>query len=310
VLAALDEQIDSLTRHRLRRAHSRIDAGELPELREFDLIRGLAGIGAYLLHRQRGAELLRDVLLYLVRLSEPLDAPDGRILPGWWSCNTPDDRPSSRWPGGHGNFGMAHGIAGPLALLSAGMRRGISVPGQAEAIRRICEWLDRWRTGTGTSVWWPELISEAERRSGRDGRDGPGRPSWCYGTPGIARAQQLAGLALRDRTRQRLAEHALAGCVADERQLALLADASLCHGWAGLLQTAWRMAGDADDVGPFAVPRLRAGLDAHLLRHGPPPCAGLLEGAAGVDLAGHAVEAAVPPVSAWDGCLLLDGGRT
>lgn len=63
---------------------------------------------------------------------------------------------------------------------------------------------------------------------------GPQRPSWCYGTPGLARAQQLAALALTDPRRQQLAEHALAGYVSDVRQLSQLRDASVCHGWAGL----------------------------------------------------------------------------
>jgi hypothetical protein len=36
-------------------------------------------------------------------------------------------------------------IAGPLALLALAMRRGITVPGQDEAIDRICAWLDAWR---------------------------------------------------------------------------------------------------------------------------------------------------------------------
>ncbi|MGW1807070.1 lanthionine synthetase LanC family protein [Streptomyces sp. NPDC002078] len=55
-------------------------------------------------------------------------------------------RPSPRWPGGHGNFGLAHGIAGPLALLAMALRHGHAVPGQTQAIIRICDWLDRWRT--------------------------------------------------------------------------------------------------------------------------------------------------------------------
>jgi hypothetical protein len=51
-LAVLDEHVTTLTRHRLRRARERIDARLLPALREYDLIRGLTGIGAYLLHRR------------------------------------------------------------------------------------------------------------------------------------------------------------------------------------------------------------------------------------------------------------------
>lgn len=309
-LAPLDRQIDILTRDRLRRAYERMETGERPALREFDLIRGLTGIGAYLLHRHGGGGLLRDVLLYLVHLTEPLKAGDGEALPGWWCGNAPDDRPSEQWPDGHGNLGMAHGIAGPLALLSSAMRRGISVTGQADAIGRICDWLDRWRTGTARQAWWPGIISETERRSGIVRQPGPARPSWCYGTPGLARAQQLAGLALGDPQRQRLAERALAGCVADEDQLAQLGDASLCHGWAGLLQTTWRVAADAEDPEPFAVSRLLTALDRHLLRHGPPAHDGLLEGMAGVQLVRRTIAAGVPPASGWDACLLLDGGRT
>src|SRR5206468_664968 len=158
---------------------------------------------------------------------------------------------SPRWPGGHGNLGMAHGIAGPLALLSTTMRRGITVTGQVDAIGRTCAWLDQSRTGTGPRAWWPETISAPVRHAGTVRQGGPGRPSWCYGTPGLARAQQLAALALADPRRQRLAEQALAGCVADERQLAQLGDASLCHGWAGLLQATWRVAAEASNPEPF-----------------------------------------------------------
>ncbi|WP_433920814.1 hypothetical protein OIE50_16795 [Streptomyces canus] len=74
------------------------------------------------------------------------------------------------------------------------------------------------------------MITRAEDRHGELQRPGPRRPFWCYGTPRIARAQQLAGLALGGRDWQRQAEQVLA---ADQR-LAQLTDASRCHGWAGL----------------------------------------------------------------------------
>jgi hypothetical protein len=307
-LAMLDAHIAALTRHRLERAYERIGARQLPALREFDLIRGLTGIGAYLLHRHGGGDLLRDVLSYLVRLTEPLKADDEKVVPGWWSGNAPNDQPSPKWPSGHGNLGLAHGIAGPLALLSTAMRHGITVTAQADAIGRICAWLDQWRTDTGTRAWWPETVSVPERHAGTIRQTGPGRPSWCYGTPGLARAQQLAALALADPRRQRLAEQTLAGCVADERQLVQLADASLCHGWAGLLQVAWRMSADAGDPEPFALPHLLRRMEQYLHRHGPPAHEGLLDGVAGVQLARHTFAAGVPPTSGWDACLLLDGG--
>jgi len=317
-LAVLDEHITTLTRHRLRRACERIDAGMLPALREYDLIRGLTGIGAYLLHRQlpppgtpsspvrTSGGLLGEVLAYLVRLTQPLVLEDGTVVPGWWTGNAPTDEPSPDWLGGHGNLGLAHGIAGPLALLALAARRGIEVSGQTEAIGRICAWLDQWQMGTGTLAWWPELISRREYTAGTTTQAGPGRPSWCYGTPGLARAQQLAGRALGDPRRQRDAELALAGCLADHRQLAQLTDASLCHGWAGLLHTTYRVASDSAEPKRF---NQRQVLDrARQFRYDQtrPTDDGLLIGVAGIQLALHTATTGTPPLSGWDACLLLD----
>lgn len=134
------------------------------------------------------------MLAYLVRLTHPLTTLDGQTLPGWWTPRAPHDRPSPRWPGGHANLGLAHGITGPLALLATAGRHGVTVAGHADAIDRIWAWLDRWRTGTGPRAWWPETLSTAEHHAGSVRQPGPGRPSWCYGTPGISRALQLAAL--------------------------------------------------------------------------------------------------------------------
>jgi len=307
-LDTLDRHISTLTRARLDRAHRRIDRGQLPALREFDLISGLTGIAVYLLHRHGGGELLCEVLAYLVRLTESLKHADGDVLPGWWCADGPGTPSSRRWPGGHGNLGLAHGIAGPLALLSTAMRRGVTVAGQAEAIGWICAWLDQWRCGTGARAWWPAMISLTEWRTGTVRQPGPPRPSWCYGTPGLARAQQIAAIALADPQRQRRAEHALAGCVTDERQLAQLRDASLCHGWAGLLQSTWRVAADGDGVLSARLPHLHARLDQHLRQHGAPTHDGLLDGTTGIHLAQHTTTTTHgPPATRWDACLLLDG---
>jgi hypothetical protein len=200
---------------------------------------------------------------------------------------------------------MAHGIAGPLALLALAQRRGISIDGQAEAIERICSWLDRWRQENTTGPWWPQWISRDECRRGRVGQPGPLRPSWCYGTPGIARAQQLAAIATGDPARLRLAERALAACVSDPEQLDRVTDSGLCHGWAGLFQTAWRASTD-DGTGTIAA--TLSTLADRLLRYtevGARLGSGLLEGDAGLALALHTVAGYGPTVPGWDACLLI-----
>ncbi|MDG4834108.1 lanthionine synthetase C family protein [Solwaraspora sp. WMMD1047] len=286
-LDALDHAVADLTRRRLATAEARLAAGARPSVSEFDLVRGLTGLGAHLLRRDPHGHLLPRVLAYLVELTEPVHADDeaGRLAPGWWSADPPD--PASRVPGGHANHGMAHGITGPLALLALATRRRISVPGQAEAIGRICTWLDRWRQASPTGPWWPEKVTVTELHAGQPAAAEPARPSWCYGTPGVARAQQLAGIALGDTARQQAAEDALARCLADPVQLGKIIDPSLCHGWSGLAATVWYAAADSRSTGlPTAVPQVMR----LLIRYATDPTparSGLISGPAGIALTLH-----------------------
>ncbi len=183
------------------------------------------------------------------------------------------------------------------------MRRGIVVDGQVQAIKRICAWLDAWRQDHDTGPWWPETITLDETRLGRPKQTRPLRPSWCYGTPGLARAQQLAGQATADTDRQCLAEQALIGCLTDPEQRERITDQSLCHGSAGLFQTAWHIAADAHTLDLTAH---LAELAELLLTPEPPGAAiGLLEGSTGLALTLSTAAADEPPASHWDTCLLL-----
>jgi hypothetical protein len=302
-LNQLDTRVAALTHRRADQAHARIDRRDLPTLAEFDLIYGLTGIGAYLLHHAPDGNALERVLRYLVRLTEPLRT-GGETLPGWWTGHDPSFRYSPGFAGGHANLGLAHGITGPLALLALTAIKGITVDGQQEAISRICTWLDTWRQDDCTRSWWPQWVTREELRTGRTAQPGPGRPSWCYGTPGLARAQQLAALATGDPARQDMAEHALASCLSDPAQLAKITDTSLCHGWAGLFQTVWRTNRDARAPTLTGLPHLVSQLTQHAYTS-PPNGAGLLEGDAGLALALLTAASGTPPASRWDACLLL-----
>ncbi|MGH3977874.1 MAG: lanthionine synthetase C family protein [Pseudonocardiaceae bacterium] len=306
-MASLDAAVTQLVHARLDAAHARMAAAARPSLSEFDLVRGLTGLGAYLLRRDPRGELMRRIVAYLVQLTEPIPAHDeaGRGAPGWWASDVPSGGPAHRFSGGHADLGMAHGIGGPLALLALAMRQGITVEGHSAAIERICTWLDIWRHLAPAGPWWPERISLAELRMGRSVHDGPARPSWCYGTPGLARAQQLAGQALGDCARREAAERALLRCVADPAQLNRIIDPALCHGWAGVVATVWCAAADArtPELGEHLPPLLDR-LLAHVDDAPGAGLTGLTEGSAGVALTLHSL--ATGKVGGWLTCLLLD----
>ncbi len=109
------------------------------------------------------------------------------------------------------------------------MIAGIEVTGQQDAIRQICDFLDAWEQRDAVATWWPETIARAEHERMTPAKTGPGRASWCYGVPGQARSQQLAGLAIGDPDRERRAEAAMAACLTDARQLDQVTDAGICH---------------------------------------------------------------------------------
>ncbi|SOD67780.1 Lanthionine synthetase C-like protein [Streptomyces zhaozhouensis] len=305
-LATSDHHVERLARHRAALAIDRLRAGGPPSFREFDIFHGLTGIGAHLLHRDADSASLRLVLDCLVALTRPLRY-GGATVPGWWVGHDPRARTSARYPDGHGNQGAAHGIAGPLMLLAHTARRGITVEGQYGAIATIQAWFDRWRQHGRTGSWWPEHLTLHDLRAGHPRQRGPARPSWCYGTPGIARALQLAALATGDTDRQRAAERHLLDCLTDPAQLARLTDSALCHGWAGVYQTVWRAAQDAVDHRLHALlPRLAQSLRHHVASHSDPMTRrGFLDGGAGTALALATAATGTAPISGWDRCLLI-----
>ncbi|AXG79821.1 lanthionine synthetase C family protein [Streptomyces paludis] len=301
----LHTHVTALANRRVDAASARMLRGELPGFAEYDIFYGLTGIGAYFLRSDPGAGALERILSYLVSLTHP-SAGKGHRMPGWWVGHDPHRTYSSRFPGGHGNFGAAHGMTGPLMLLAQSLRRGISVDGQTEAILSLCAHLDRWRQEGAAGPWWPEHLTVSDVTTGRIHAPGPARPSWCYGTPGIARAGQLAGIALGDRGLRHFYEDALYRCLSDPVQLARVTDTSLCHGWAGIYQTAFRASCDAPGsqlshlLGP-----LGEALTANA-RAGSPQGRGLLEGDAGCALALTTLAAGHSPTTGWDACLLID----
>jgi hypothetical protein len=291
--------VHRITQQRLTAADERIRRGVPGTFAEYDLFYGLTGLAALLLRTDPGSDTLSGVLHYLVTLTRPL-VIDGLDVPGWWADHDPD--PLRPTPGGHANQGMAHGGAGILAALSLATIHGHTVPGQHAAVEYLRDWFGQWQQDNEDGPWWPECLTRDELRTGRPNQQRPGRSSWCYGTAGIARALQLAAIATGDMPRQSAAEHAFAACLTASR-LASLTEPGLCHGFAGLYQTAVRVSRDAlTPAIASRLPDLAAMLAVHADDVTEP---GLLTGTDGVRLALETARTGAPPRSGWDSCLLL-----
>lgn len=310
--------IDRALVPRVEATTRRVSAANGCAVSDFDLISGLSGIGAYLLQRldhplPGGA--LRGLLAALAGLLGDSGEPRR------W--HTPADRTGDtlleEFPRGNYNCGLAHGVPGPLALLSVAAVEGVEVAGTRTAIDTAARWLSRHRT---EDAWGPDWPSAVGLGTGRGAVTAPAkvpplsRAAWCYGAPGVARALWLAGQALDAAEYRDLAVAGIRAALARPPERRGITSPTFCHGTAGLCMIALRF---ADDTGYSDLAAGAEALTADLLAAYRPDSLlgycnvepggnlvdqpGLLDGAAGVALTLLATVRPMP--AAWDRMFLL-----
>lgn len=203
-----------------------------PAWHHYDAITGLAGIGRVLLAATQAglSEVERGLTAALETLTSILAPRDG-ARPGWWLADPPGPAADHS---GAANTGLAHGVAGPLALLSTAHCAGRSVPGQADAIAHAAEWLLHWRGDDGR---WPPTVTGTELDTDSPATATGRTDAWCYGTPGITRALTQAAAALSNPEMRSTAETALDTMASRDPETWDVEGPTLCHGYAGVLQS-------------------------------------------------------------------------
>ncbi|HVR07898.1 MAG TPA: lanthionine synthetase C family protein [Thermoanaerobaculia bacterium] len=209
-----------------------------PWTADYDLIRGLAGLGVYALERLPRPSAVACLAKIVDRLSETAEhGPQGTtwhtapaLLPDWQR---------ELFPKGYYNLGMAHGVPAVIALLraaaAAAARLGAAgdpaAAGLAPRARALADGAIRWllaqRLPPGEASCFGTTFAPESPAT-------QSRLAWCYGDPGVAAALLVAARASGDSALERQAvELALA---AAERPLEAsgVRDAGLCHGSAGL----------------------------------------------------------------------------
>jgi hypothetical protein len=273
---------------------------------DYDLISGLVGFGVYALERLPRPAAVTCLERVLDRLAETAEhRPEGITWwtdPAWLPAETRE-----KYPRGYYNLGLAHGVAGVIALLGQACASGVAVARARALLEGAVRWLLA-RQGPGGFTYW----------AGPGGDDKPARLAWCYGDPGVAAALlgaarcvgepgwERAALAIARRAAQR--PPAESGVI----------DVGLCHGAAGLGHLFNRMfqatgetwlADAARSWFERALGMRRAGrgvggyeawLSGDMTWMTEP---GLLTGAAGIALALLAATTPIEP--AWDRVLLI-----
>jgi lantibiotic biosynthesis protein len=225
---------------------------------QWDLISGLSGIGAYLLSRAGQPRIGKVLDKLLSSLAELTHLKDG--VPRWFMPASSFSQEEMRleFPDGNLNCGLAHGIPGPLALLSLAWGSGKRVAGIKDAIETIAEWLlvhrvtDEWGTGWPAAV--PVITFDGAKRIPTEDemmRHFPRllqscRTAWCYGSPGVARSLWLAGNAVEQKRYRTASLEALEAVFRRPWFARQINSPTFCHGRSGLLQITLRFAREAN----------------------------------------------------------------
>ncbi len=206
----------------------------------YDTISGLTGAGAYLLLRTHEMEcraMLHQIGTAFIALSGDEDG-----IPHWYvpQAMIMQKHFQPLYPDGLLDSGLAHGIAGPLALLALMYRQGEIVPGHAQAMERIADWLIARRCDDEWGINWGNVYPI--RGSGPPPQ--PTHAAWCYGAPGVARALWLAGDALAHAGYKQIATDAMTAVCRRPPEARKIQMSNLCHGTAGLLMIMLRFWND------------------------------------------------------------------
>ena len=193
-----------------------------------DLVDGVVGIGVYALERLPRPTAVRCIERVLDRLEAAAVQHSTGVA--WHSRVFEEVGDGSLAATGPVvvNVGMAHGMAGFIAFLSAICTAGHELERAGRLLRGAVEWLLAHRIhGDTTGGLFPAVVEPGRVLS-------PSRSAWCYGDPGVATALVSAAMALGQCDwRHAALQTGLASCAVRFRDSGVR-DACLCHGASGL----------------------------------------------------------------------------
>ena len=289
---------------------------------DYDLVRGLVGHGVYAMERiplPAARSLLEQVVARLAELAE--HRRDGIT---WFT--RPELLPAETrraFPRGYYDVGVAHGVAGVIALLAGCVAADVAADVGGKLLEGAVSWLLGQRLPDDAPGRFPAVVTPGTSRAAA-------RSAWCYGDPGIASALLLAARATGTETWERAAIEIARAVARRAPDTAGVRDACLCHGAAGLAHVLNRlhqetgeealrdaavhwygavlqMRHPVDGVGGFTTWSETSENEVGMVAD-----PGFLQGAAGIGLSLAAAITAVEP--RWDRALLLshrtDDGET
>jgi lantibiotic modifying enzyme len=283
-----------------------------------DLVVGVTGPGVYALQRYPRPLAIECLRRVVERLHERAQHDEHGLY--WW---TPPAEIHEEWrkqyPSGRADLGVAHGVAGAIALLGGICGAGAEQAAARPLLEGAVRWLLAHSMPAEAGPTFPLWVAPGFQPY-------PARCAWCYGDPGIAAALLMAARGVGDAGWEQAAVALACRAAARPASQTGVVNAGFCHGAAGLAHLYNRMyqATGEPKLGRAAVYWLERTLDFYRLARDnggswvegnkdptqrPWTWTGieLVDGAAGVALVLLAAATSVEPT--WDRMFLVSAPR-
>ena len=208
---------------------------------DYDVIGGVSGMLYYLLDydcNKEEKQILVKCIEYLLEFARDTKFLNQTVIN--FHVLQPNQNPNFNqkdFKNGSINFGLAHGMLGPLIALAKSYEKGFVVNGLRDGIEKIYQLYERFQSvNEGKVPQWPGVITVEEYV------EGICRPehlhvhsSWCYGNIGIVRGlQKVAGYMDWKETEQAYIK-AMKHLCSQKLEDFKLFRPSLCHGFSSLV---------------------------------------------------------------------------
>lgn len=219
----------------------------------YDLISGVSGTLYYLIDFQWNKineEKIIKIIQYLIFLTKHYEYK-GINMPRFHIQreNIPLEENKIKYADGYLNFGLSHGMLGPLITLCKAKFNGYSVKGIDEAIKTIFMIYETFSEKNSDIYYWPIFLSPHDYSLHNVTNDSRiQRASWCYGNIGIVRGLYIASKYISNKKKQDKYLMYLRNILNGQIEKFHLRDPCLCHGYSSVLAISGYAFYDTKDI--------------------------------------------------------------
>ncbi|WP_300409404.1 lanthionine synthetase C family protein [Lagierella sp.] len=222
----------------------------------YDLVLGSSGIALNILLSNKITEhdyrILKKLLLYFSILSyKKYNKKFDAMIPRWTISQENQFREDEKinFQYGNINYGVAHGMIGPLVIMSKCYFANIYDDLVKEPISYICELYKEHNIKESNIFFWPTQ-QKMENYIVNNNIDNyrNRKSSWCYGNAGIAKALYQVGKLTGDEDLIEISKTTLKGIANQTLDEDNLNNVIICHGYAGLMLILNEFSKEIDDL--------------------------------------------------------------